>query len=258
MIRKVSILTVVLLLVLAGCSTNLLSERNGPAQERPPGVENGVLTNESALINAHQEEVLDKGFVLARNSSYEYQSEPDEEYHGQVRVEPNIQQYQFTVGGNTTPVTWGNETRFWNYDPSDPPPTYYTTNGTIPLVARGGLGVSFETAGNFTVTTTLQRDGRQLTVLEANGTNLADEELMDSQIRLLVDTEGVVWEQRTITHLQSNTTNINTTVMEKIRLARVGNVSVEEPEWLSEAIRHCTMPNASWSTCEPREDLWWQ
>lgn len=253
MTRATWILGAVGLLFLAGCSGPLLDGR-GPTSESPPGVENGTLTNESALIDAHRGAVLAEGFVFRMNDSYQHQTGRNETLQYRIRSEPDMQQYQVSdLENNITPTKWGNGTNHWMYTGGDSTPHYRFYDFTPPLVEqlgilhRTGLNASDDTE-SFTVTDTFQRDGRHLTVLEANRTNRPAAASRDTHVRMVVDADGVVWEQRVVTRTRRNNTTVLTRTMTS-DLTQLGSVTVDDPAWLDEAVRHCAAPNASWSRC---------
>lgn len=246
--RKILVLGAVGLLLLAGCSGTLLDSSESEF-EHPPGVENGTLTNESTLLDAHREAMRSEGFVYWLNETF--QDQPNQTDRFRVAAEPELQQYFVSEYEREA---WGNGSQYWMYEERNSTGYYDKANHTHLLVQFAVSLVptdlnATDNPVNYTVTDTFERDGRDLTVLEANQTNRPAVNPQETHVRLVVDADGVVWEQ----HYRDYREGLNgTTVLVRtstLNLTQLGDVTVEKPEWTDEAVRHCSQPNASWSRC---------
>jgi hypothetical protein len=253
----IAVVALAVLLVTAGCNGPALGGDGGgdPADSEAansvPGVENGQVTNATALLAAHDRALVESGFEtdVRVNATVVQQDQVVEvQRRQQTVVEPGRSEFQYrTVNGQNSSFVqfdhWGNEsvwvvrgrlgdtTRYQVRDQQVP-----TERLTGTALLRNYINVSNATAvnvseeGDLTLvtfeTTTLprSRDG-----LPANGSDVRD-----YRARFVVDTEGrvhgLVVEGTYDLRGEARTFDVT------YNLQRLDSPTVERPDWVGAAL----------------------
>lgn len=234
---RTSALAVALLLVVAGCAGfDPLGEQ---AVGSPPGVENGTITNHSALVSAHVTELTERGFVLTtRDGRIRYAAEPGfAAFCATSRQSAREREYSL----------WGNETMAIarEYDTNDGTSSYWLLSRRQAMRAEevgfdhhaerysrtrytGANVLDFARHLTFNRTGTTECGATQCLVLRGQGRDPD----ANASARMLVDDRGVVHEFEL-----AFTTSHGRRVHVYVRLVRLGGVSVERPDWVERGLR---------------------
>lgn len=260
--------------VLSGCSLPGLGSGDGGSlspDERPPGVENGTLTDVSALLSAHTTALVRTGFesdfrvnatTVRDGNLFEVARRQ------QTIVEPGGAEYVYRV----TNAGGGPDARF-----------DYWGNGSMVVVrARAGNQTSYRvgeatpheeltnaqvlrsylSASTFTVENTTSRDGATYATLTADSLASAGGGLLprnatnvtDYGATLVVDGDGRIHRLRvTATYAVSadNETREAATLLVDYALVRTNRPDVSRPEWLARALRSNPVTPAPTATATP-------
>lgn len=250
--RTAATLLLVVLLTLSGCSALPGGSSDGlSAEEAPPGVEDGRLVNETALVTAHTAQLLDSGFEhdIRTNATVARDGQVfDVSRRQQTVVEPGATAYQFRLinggegptaqvdawGNGTTQVTRiraGNQTRYGVGNPT--PAAQLTTESRFePYLASGNFTVeNVETEGDVTLVTLVggaPPGDANLLPSSAVGN------LTDYEVRAVVDATGRIHEFDVMGSYTVGGTGA--TFAFEYRLLRTDAPSVDQPEWAAEVL----------------------
>jgi hypothetical protein len=221
--------------VLAGCIGGLGAETATPdstdvSPEQVPGVTNGTLSNDSALVEANRNAVTTDGAIVRVN-----QSSDGRTIDARFVVGANVSTYRLsgTVAASDGPSTtidqWSNETTQFvrtsaegetNYrvlDGHDDRPALLSSVGTF--LSAGNFEVANETAGEGTVVLTADD------VSAASGA-MADADSFDGRL--------VVTESGRIRNLSVTATRDGETVTYSYELRQAGVDSAPKPDWIDD------------------------
>lgn len=237
MVRRVTYAVVGLLLV-SGCAA-IPSVGN---TESPPGVEDGTLTNTSALVNADMDA---RGDQYALVHDYEYTVDGNATTERlQLTVDDNAAHYRVeTTDAGETTISEGYEnatfTADWNPNSSVPE---FTIESTIGVNSRHGAAslYSFLDSISFERTGTTTHDGTPVTVLHASSVDddaQVDYTLQDA--RMLVDGDGLV---HRLTYTLESTSRYDR-YEHTFELEKNSGTDVDSPDWIEEAKAELPTPD---------------
>lgn len=256
----VAAVALALLLVTAGC--NSILGANSPtatpddqdlaAAEQVPGVENGTVTNATALLAAHQRELVATGFesdVRVNATVIEQDRVVNSQRRQRTVVESEVREYQYRTtnspGGGTVQFDhWANRSvsvvrgQFGDtvqYQIRDPQPARVLTARPVldnyltgPDVAVVGVN---ESGGRTLVTLRSTELPADRNAVPSNATNVREYEA-----RMVVDTQG-----RVHAFVASGTYDLrgeNYDFRITYELVRTDDPSVAQPDWAAEALRN--------------------
>jgi hypothetical protein len=213
-----------------------------------PGIENGTVTNASAIVAAHEDRLRNESFTTRfdqtiRAPGLDSTSDAEIRYGGSGGYNQTVAVVSDSEG-NYTQTRWTPGFRAAGYGKttleSGRVGYYRTTSlGYESAVSAGLLGRLVEVY-ELEATDAGTVDGRPVVVVEAtavtNTTRLQREWLLDQRprntsFRMAVDEDGVV---RAFSH--SVSTN-DTTIRVNQTVSAVGSTSVTEPRWVETAVR---------------------
>lgn len=237
MVRRVTYAVIGLLLV-SGCAAIPGVENTGS----PPGVEDGTLTNTSALVNAD---------VDARGDQYVLVHDYEQTVDGnttterlRLTVDDNTAHYrsETTDAGETTVLEGYEDGTFTaNWNPNNNV-TEFTTESAIGVDSRHGAAnlYSFLDSASFQRTGTTTHDGTPVTVLHAS--SMDDDAQVDYTLqdaRMLVDGDGLV--HRLTYTLESYSTYDR--YEHTYELEKNSGKDVTSPDWVEEAKAELPTPD---------------
>jgi hypothetical protein len=196
-----------------------------PASVSPPGVANGTLENETALLAAHVASLRASGYRLEVTDGGSRTTYAAESSFSSFRIAP---------GANASrPAVWANETATLARLTRDGetvyrrPPRFWASPAQ--MTGADALRSLFD-AGAYARDGTARCGERRCAVLVATDSS----RFRNVTAEALVDGEGVVRRFRA-SYVRSGG-NGSTTVEYRHRVTRVGNVTVERPPWVDEAV----------------------
>lgn len=249
--RPLSALALALLLTISGCSA--LGIGNTGPSDTPrsvdvPGVEDGQLSNETALLEAHRTALLETGFVtdIRVNATTSRRTESGTEVvpvvrRQETRVRSDAAGYRFELENRGTGATfdeWANRsvrtTRLrvgeqTRYQVGQPRPARQLTGAAVLSSYLSGaftVESANETDGLVTLTSTTPPDG---STLPPNATDVRNYEA-----RLVVDGEGRVHSLAVTADytLEGESSSLSV----EYGLTRTGVDTVDRPSWVGEAL----------------------
>lgn len=240
--RAVSIVGIATLLLVAGCLSTPASPgspTDTPTTDGPvavPGVDDGELTNASALIEATEQTVRYKGAVVQLNSSF-----GTEQYDRRLVVTPGGT--PLTLSGVRTVGETSRRLELWS-NSSVYAVRVDTANGTDYRTHPQGYAIervfaeieASLQAGSYAVSNESTDDGRTVLVADTyspDGDGPYDE-VQSFDARAVVDEAGVVHE---LTVSATTTSGERGTVFELVRL---GTERVHQPAWVAD------LPATAW------------
>ena len=238
------------LAVTAGCSA-LPGSGDSTAAEEVPGIEDGTLANETALLDAHVENVTEPGYrqAIKRNFTDVYWGETAEVTEEQrTRVAPGATEYRTQLVSNgAVPlrvITWGNESvAVRRGESGGGEPQYQTTEPLAPERLAGREVLEPRLVSAFEVVDVRQReDAPDVVTLEVDGlpennTVFAGQEAVENvrefSARLVVDTDGRIhsYASAAIYDIDGETAEYEFT----FQMVSFEESSVERPEWARES-----------------------
>ncbi|WP_254838749.1 hypothetical protein [Natronomonas marina] len=248
-------LAAVLLCVLAvsaGCSALPGSGGGGtPAAEEVPGIEDGQLENETALLDAHVEAVTETGFAqeIRTNATTVRQGEAIEVSQRQrTRVTAGATEYRYqtvTSGGVATRfIAWGNETiEVRRAEAGGGEPQYQSTDPEDAATLAGRTLLETRLTSAFEVVDVEEREnGPDVVTLEVDGlpennSVFAGQDRIGNvsgfEAELVVDTEGRVhsYAAAAVYDVEGQTGNYEFT----FQMTSFEDPGVERPEWADSA-----------------------
>lgn len=247
-------LAAVLLCVLAataGCSALPGSGGGtGPAEEAP-GVEDGQLENESALLDAHVEAVTETGYAqeIRTNVTTVRQGETlDVTQRQRTRVTAGATEYRYqtvTSGGVSTRfIAWGNESiEIRRAEAGGGEPQYQSTEPEDPATLAGRVLLENRLSSEFEVVDVEQRENSpdvvtlQVDALPENNTVFDGQERIENvrefEAELVVDTQGRIhsYAAAAVYDVGNETGEYEFT----FQMTSFEDPGVERPEWARES-----------------------
>jgi hypothetical protein len=251
------------LLVTAGCSGVFGGDgATSPAEPTPadgdtantvPGVENGQVTNATALLAAHERGLVAAGFEnrLQLNATISYRGEPVKSVREKrVITEPGASAYRFRVvnqqGGSGVRFDhWGNESIWVSRGTLGDRTTYQVRDrsaGTSGLTISG-IMTNYINGSAATVTNVSERDGLTLATFETttpptdpdalpdNATNVRD-----YRLRFVADSQGRI--HALVARGTYDIQGESSTFSVGYRTVGLGDRSVSQPDWASQALQN--------------------
>lgn len=238
------------LAVSAGCSA-LPGSGGNAAAEAVPGVEDGHLANETALLDAHVENVTETGYAqkIQTNLTDIYQGETIELSQRQrTRVAAGATEYRTQVVSNggvaTRIITWGNESvAFRRGETGGGEPQYQAIEPQDPETLAGRVLLENRLSPEFEVASVEEReDAPDVVTLEVdelpeNNTVFSEQEEVEDvrkfEARIAVDTRGRIhsYAAAAVYDIGGETAQYEFT----IRMTSFEDPGVQRPEWASES-----------------------
>lgn len=220
-------------------------KNDGQDVEYPPGLSSEGVANESRLIAAHNERLLQQGFVTTLSTSFTKDGDRSESSR-QYAVAANQSSFRIVSRnastGDVTLEYWGNETwavsRHWEK----------TLTGRILDYDAGESGELFRVSGaevlevdlrnaDFNVTDVIERNGTTMFVLQSNyisydlgGESQGSDWHYDA--RMVVDSDGRVHSFESIR--RSTVPGDNRTFTNSYQIRTLGDVTPKKPSWIDE------------------------
>jgi len=251
------------LLMTAGCSGVFGDDgATSPAEPTPvdgdtantvPGVENGQVTNATALLAAHERGLVAAGFEnrLQLNATIAYRGEAvNSAREKQVIAEPGASAYRFRVvnqqgGGGVRFDHWGNETVWVSRGMLGDRTTYQVRDrraGTGGLTISGVMA-NYINGSGATVTNVSERDGLTLVTFETTTPPTDSDALPDNatnvrdyRLRFVADSQGRI--HALVARGTYDIQGESSTFSVGYRTVGLGDRSVSQPDWASQALRN--------------------
>ena len=206
-------------------SSTTPSTTDPPRSVTPPGVTNGTLDDERALLAAHVASLRAAGYRLEENSG---------DSRTVYAATANYSSFRVIPGRTTsTPDIWANETLTLarlareNRTTYQRPPRFWASPAR--MTGASSLRVLFN-ASTYVREGTATCGDRSCTVLTATGSS----RFRNFTAEALVDDSGIVHRFHA-TYARSGR-NRSTTVEYRLTVTRLGNVTVRRPPWVDTAI----------------------
>jgi hypothetical protein len=229
------VLALVPILLLAGCIGGLgaetqPSDSTASSPEEVPGVTNGTLANDSALIQANRKAVTTNGATVQIN-----QSSREMNIDARLVIGANLSTYRLSGSGTVSPDEetsidkWSNETMQFVRTSSGEQTNYRVLEGHDDRLTMLSSMETFLAAGNFEVANETTDDG--MVVLTADSASPADTSMANLEQfegRLVVNESGQI-QDFTVTLTQDGDQ-----VSYSYELQQVGVESVQKPDWVND------------------------
>ncbi|TSD09307.1 hypothetical protein DP107_16305 [Haloglomus irregulare] len=256
-------LALALLLVTAGCNGLALGDGgdggdgsdggDGATGSALPGVEDGEVTNTTALLAAHQQGLVDAGFenrVRVNATVVQQDRVTDVQRSQQTVVEAGGGEYQYrTVNGGGSGFVrfdhWGNRSVWVTRGQVGNTTRYQVRDQAAPMRSLSGAALlgTYLNGSAATAAETREEDGRTLTVFEtttppadANALPVNRSQVEAYEARFVVDSQG-----RIHTFVAEGSYELRG----EVRTFRIGYEtqrldapSVSQPDWTGEALRN--------------------
>ena len=239
------------LAVSAGCSALPGGPGGSAAPEAVPGVEDGHLANETALLDAHVENVTETGYAqeIRSNLTDIYQGETIELSQRQrTRVAAGATEYRTQLVSNggvaTRVITWGNESiAVRRGETGGGEPQYQTIEPQDPETLAGRSLLENRLSSEFEVASVEEREDApdvvtlEVTEIPENNTVFSQQEEVENvrefEARIAVDTRGRIhsYAAAAIYDIGGETAEYEYT----FRMTTFEDPGVERPEWAQES-----------------------
>jgi len=229
------VLALVPILLLAGCIGGLgaetqPSDSTDSSPEQIPGVTNGTLANDSALVQANRKAVTTNGAIVQIN-----QSSREMNIDARLVIGANLSTHSLSGSGVASPDEetsidkWSNETTQFVRTSSGEQTNYRVLEGHDDRLTMLSSMETFLAAGNFEVANETTDDG--MVVLTADSASPADTSMANLEQfegRLVVNESGQI-QDVTVTLTQDGDQ-----VTYSYELQQVGVERVQKPDWVND------------------------